>query len=188
MAEFTLRRLTIDDVAALHAMDNDPDVMRWINGGLPISREQFEADVLPVYLSGDPDPFGFRVIECDGGFAGWVSLRRREGESAELGYRIPRGLWGRGLATSAAKALIDRGFDESAITTITATTYEENWGSQRVLEKLGFVLEQRFRMTDDGPGAGDTSVSDGELWDGDDLLYAIAREDWMARAKTAATS
>lgn len=178
-----LRRLTRNDEASLFALDSDPAVMRWINGGQATSLEAFRRETLPVYLSAAPEPFGFWIIELQADAAGWVSLRPElKGSSARLGYRLARPFWGRGIATRAASEMVRLGFEHSPIDRIVATTYEENLASQRVLEKVGFRLERRFRMTSDKLAAEDTAVSSGELWPGDDLLYLIER------GKTAATS
>lgn len=45
-----LRRFTESDVDELVALDADPDVMRFVSGGLPTSREEFENDLMPRYL------------------------------------------------------------------------------------------------------------------------------------------
>lgn len=170
-----LRYLDVADADSLYLLDSDPEVMRWINGGHAIDRNTFDEQVLPVYLRRDDSLFGFHAIEYEGGFAGWVSLRRSEAQVATLGYRIARDYWRLGLASSAAGMLIDRAWRESSIRRITATAYEENQGSRRVLEKLGFRLEKRFRMSVDTLDANDTSISDGILWDGDDLEFVIER-------------
>src|SRR6478672_4352601 len=45
-----LRRFTDDDVENLVELDSDPEVMRFINGGRPTSRDEIENDVLPAFL------------------------------------------------------------------------------------------------------------------------------------------
>ena len=43
-----LRRFTEDDVDELVALDGDPEVMRYVTGGRPTSREEIETEVLPA--------------------------------------------------------------------------------------------------------------------------------------------
>jgi RimJ/RimL family protein N-acetyltransferase len=63
---------------------------------------------------------------------------------------------------------------------IVATTYEDNTASIRVMERLGMALVRRFRYAaDETPG--DTAVSDGDLWPGEDVLYAVDRSAWVGR-------
>ena len=73
----------------------------------------------------------------------------------------------------AAAWLVGKGFTESGLKRITATTYEENLGSRRVLEKVGMMLCARIRMTEEDLARQDTSLSDGERWPGDDLFYEL---------------
>lgn len=49
----TLRPFTPDDAEHLFALDNDPVVMRYINGGTPISIEIIKREILPVFLRHD---------------------------------------------------------------------------------------------------------------------------------------
>lgn len=58
--------------------------------------------------------------------------------SAELGYWVAQEYQGKGYATEACRALIERAFDELDINQIFATYKKENHASKRVLEKLGF--------------------------------------------------
>lgn len=166
----------------LHGLDNDPEVMRWINGGLSVSLEDFESELFPVYFERDDGMYGFWIIESEDGFAGWISLRETAPGEASLGYRLARRAWGRGFATEAASFLVSLAFRDASLVRVTATTYEENMGSRRVLEKSGFKLIRQFRLEDT---QSDTSMQSGEAWGGDDLLYEILNP---SLAKTEATS
>ena len=45
-----LRRFTMADADDLVNLDADPDVMRYITGGVPTSRDEIETEVLPAFL------------------------------------------------------------------------------------------------------------------------------------------
>ena len=60
-----------------------------------------------------------------------------EGE-LELGYWIGKPFWGRGFATEAARAIVDRGFSELGLRGIHAVYFDGNARSEKVLAKLGF--------------------------------------------------
>ena len=47
-ARLRLRRFTLDDLDTLVSICSDPDVMKYIGAGNPVSREELE----PMYLSG----------------------------------------------------------------------------------------------------------------------------------------
>ena len=62
-------------------------------------------------------------------------------DSLELAYELLRRFWGHGYATEAARAVIDRA-RESGIVRLEAGVRDWNVASQRVLTKLGFVVER----------------------------------------------
>ncbi|RRJ33501.1 GNAT family N-acetyltransferase [Halocatena pleomorpha] len=64
---------------------------------------------------------------------------------AELGYMIAPEQWNNGYATDAVEAICGYAFDERRLNKVRADCYVTNPGSQRVLEKVGFTQEGRFR-------------------------------------------
>ncbi len=181
-----LRRFTHDDIDALVALDNDPEVMRYLNGGAPTPRAVIESEVLPRFLGSyaHSDGLGvFAAIEkATGEFLGWFGFQPRDGAEAgeiELGYRLQRAAWGKGYATEGARALIRRGFTELGVQRIMATTYQDNLPSRRVMERAGLRFVRAYRMAPEELEAEATSfVSADDLWDGDDVEYALERSEW----------
>ena len=182
-----LRRFVEADLDHLYALDNDPEVMRYINGGTPTPRAIVERDILPVFMRYDDrrPGFGFWAAvnrqAAGGEWLGWFSLRPSEQapDQVALGYRLRRAAWGRGYATEGARALIDVGFCEWGVRRVVATTYQDNLASRRVMEKLGMRLLRRFRITAEEIGQSDSyHAESAEVWDGDDVEYAIERAEW----------
>ncbi|WP_226042748.1 GNAT family N-acetyltransferase [Natrinema sp. DC36] len=68
-----------------------------------------------------------------------------EGRNAELGYWITPDEQGNGYATEAAELCLAHAFDELGLHKVWARTVEDNEGSKRVLEKLGFQQEGVLR-------------------------------------------
>ncbi len=60
---------------------------------------------------------------------------------AELGYSINPYYWGNGFATEAAKEVITFGFEFLDLKRIEIGTFVDNYQSQKVCEKLGFIKE-----------------------------------------------
>jgi RimJ/RimL family protein N-acetyltransferase len=177
-----LRRFAPADLDHLYALDNDPEVMRYINGGTPTPRVVIEREILPVFTRYDErrPGLGFwaAIRRTDGAWLGWFSFRPTEEASGQaiLGYRLCRAAWGQGYATEGARALIARGFSEWGVRRVVATTYEHNLASRRVMEKLGMRLVRRLRYTPEEIARSDTFHSEStEVWDGDDVEYAIDR-------------
>jgi RimJ/RimL family protein N-acetyltransferase len=63
---------------------------------------------------------------------------------------------------------------------VAATTYQDNLASRRVMEKARLSLVRTYRMTMAELLAHDSSAHDAseELWDGDDVEYALRKADW----------
>ncbi len=87
-------------------------------------------------------------------------------KNAELGYWIAEPFWNKGVATNAIGLMTDYGFSTFDLTRIFARPFGTNKGSQKALEKAGFVLEARFS---------DTFIKNGEFKD--ELVYAIRRTE-----------
>lgn len=68
-------------------------------------------------------------------------------KNAELGYWLGEPFWGQGIMTKAIEKIVPYCFLNFDITRIFAIPFGENIGSQKALEKAGFVLEARFEST-----------------------------------------
>ena len=180
-----LRRFTAGDAQNLFDLDNDPEVMRYLNGGTPTPREAIKKKILPVFLRYDDrcPGYGFWVAieKASGDFLGWFSFRPTGDAPGEiaLGFRFRRAAWGKGFATEGSRALIRAGFTEMGVHRVIATTYGDNVASRRVMEKVGMTLVRTFRMTpEDLAGTDSYHVAAPDLWDGDDVEYALDTADW----------
>lgn len=149
-ARLAYRRPNSSDLGRLHDLDNDPEVMRWINGGLSVSLEDFESELFPVYLESDNGVYGFWIVESEDGFAGWITLRETAPGEASLGYRLARRAWGSGFATEAASFLVSLAFLDKSLVRVTATTYEEK---HRFSQGPGKVRVQTDPPVSSGRGA-----------------------------------
>ena len=159
-----LRPITCDDLDDLVVLDSDPDVMRFINGGIPISRKAIAENFLPYVMSyDDRDNLGFWTIveKSSQEFIGWIFLRPEvdfellrqlnlaESDAIELGYRIRQQSWNQGYTTEASQALVYKSFAESDTQKIVAWALSENKASIRVMEKIGMKLQQQYVVTAD---------------------------------------
>ncbi|GII55639.1 GNAT family acetyltransferase [Planotetraspora thailandica] len=172
-----LRAFTVADADHLLALDNDPDVMRFINGGRPTSREAIQAQTLPRLLHDHPC-FGTRGYwaaeeKSTGTFLGWFEFRPLDDHDpavVELGYRLNKAAWGRGYATEGSSALIRKGFTELGVERVTANTMAVNIGSRRVMEKSGLSFVRNF--TEDWPDA----IAGSEHGE---VEYELTRAEWQ---------
>lgn len=153
-----LRAFTEADVEHLVELDGDADVMRFISGGRPTSREVIRARTLPRLLHVHPctGTRGYWAAQekTTGAFLGWFEFRPLDDHSTavvELGYRLNKAAWGRGYATEGSRALIRKGFTDLGVERVTANTMAVNVGSRRVMEKAGLSFLRGF--TGDWPEA-----------------------------------
>ncbi|MFE0028269.1 GNAT family N-acetyltransferase [Amycolatopsis sp. NPDC059021] len=178
-ARLALRRFTIEDVDAMYALDNDPRVTRFINGGAPVDRAYIAEDLIPHYLTHYErfEGYGFWAAEerDTGAFLGWFHFRPEEDAPAdepELGYRLNHGAWGKGYATEGSLALLHKGFTELGVRRVVAYTMAVNERSRRVMEKVGMRFVRAFHEDWAEPIEG---AEHGEV------EYAITRAEWANR-------
>jgi RimJ/RimL family protein N-acetyltransferase/uncharacterized damage-inducible protein DinB len=180
-----LRAFTMSDLDLVVELDGDPDVMHYITGGRPNSREELETDFLPAWLSYyDRYPaYGFwaAIEKATGEFLGWFHLRPPPGrppDEPELGYRLRKAAWGKGYATEGSRALLQLAFTELDASRVTAETMAVNTASRRVMAKAGLRFFRTFFQ--DWP-----DVIEGS--EHGDVEYAISRADWEQEQMTQPT-
>ncbi|MBI2171696.1 MAG: GNAT family N-acetyltransferase [Chloroflexi bacterium] len=89
-------------------------------------------------------------------------VRRR---SAEIGYWLGEPFWGRGIMTTAVKALSTYAMERHGLVRLYAHVFEWNLASAAVLEKAGFTLEARLKKA--------VTKNSQTI---DELLYALVKD------------
>ena len=171
-----LRRFTSADVEDLFALHNDPDVMRFLNGGIPTPREVIARDYDARFAH---DGYWVAIEKRSGVFLGWFAFHPsedRDPDEYELGYRLRVSAWGKGYATEGSRALIDAGFTALGVRRVWAQTMAVNARSRRVMEKAGLTYVRTFHEVFDDPLPG---TEQGEV------EYALTRATWERQAGNA---
>ena len=144
-----LRPWTRDDLEPLTAIHLDPDVMRYVGDGQPRGREGTQASIERWERGLVEHGHGLLAAElrATGELAGMAGLAVPTFlpeilPAVEVGYRLKRSLWGQGLATEAARALVGHAFGPLGLTRLVAIAHVDNAASRRVLEKLGMRPER----------------------------------------------
>ncbi len=70
---------------------------------------------------------------------------RIDGHKVDLGYVLAKRLWGNGLMSEAARAVVEWALSRPAIFRVSAVCDVENLASGRVLEKAGMIREGLLR-------------------------------------------
>ena len=114
-------------------------------GALEATRDSVRSDPAsvawgPRLFVGDDPP---RIV-------GWGGFKGPPADGVvELGYEIAERLRGRGLATAAARAMLNEAFADEGVTTVIAHTLPEPNASNHILEKLGFRHDGERRHGDE---------------------------------------
>lgn len=181
-SRISLLPMTREHRPLLHSLDSDPEVMRYLTGRArtPGEIEEFwgprcaDSEAAAVGL-------GWWVGFYQGEFLGWWDLGRSDSEpdapvdcvNPEIGWRLRRDFWGRGLATEGARALLAHAFNTVGVQSVWAETMAVNAASRGVMRKIGMrhIRTEHPRWEDPLPGA-----EQGEV------LYLITREEWLSLA------
>jgi RimJ/RimL family protein N-acetyltransferase len=145
-----LRRFTFDDVPLLVDLDSDPEVMRYV-GGAATEAQHIREHLLPLLLKDyeDGERWGMwaALLKPSLDFVGWFHLWPNPAfpeYDAEVGYRLKRTYWGRGLATEGTSALLRKALQDLECTSVCARTDARNAASQRVMQKAGMHFVRDF--------------------------------------------
>ncbi|MCG8428800.1 MAG: GNAT family N-acetyltransferase [Chromatiales bacterium] len=137
-----IRSLSLHDLPELSLMLSDPDVMKHSIRGIcdEAATRKFIEWCLSCYDSHGFGPWAL-IDKQDSqliGFCGIGPERVGSIEEIDLGYRLAKRYWGRGLASESAKAVLDYAFNEKQLDSVVVIIEPENVASIRVAEKVGF--------------------------------------------------
>ena len=145
-----LRRPQRRDLEPFVRLCADAAVMRFIGHGRPLDRPSAEVAFEVMLAHWDRHGLGLRCAldRASGEHLGFVGLAvvppggAAAGET-EIGWRLRRSAWGRGLATEGARAVRDDAAPRHEA--LVAIARRENHASRRVMDKLGMGFEREAR-------------------------------------------
>jgi RimJ/RimL family protein N-acetyltransferase len=137
-----LRRWQEEDLEPFSAISGDPEVMEHFPA--PLSHQQSAALIGRTEASFEAHGYGLWAVELCGeaSLAGFVGALAVEDDlpfypAVELGWRLGREFWGRGIAIEGARAVSEYAFQTLGLRELVAYTAARNQRSQRVMERLG---------------------------------------------------
>ena len=142
-----LRHFHVADLDAMADVFGDPEVMRFGRGPQP---KEWVQEWLQRCQEDYYRKWGFgqwavvRKSDCWViGFCGLTRFDDVDGKpEIEIGYRLARAFWGRGLATEAVRAARDYAFEILGLPRLIAIIDPQNTASIRVAQKVGFHYEK----------------------------------------------
>jgi RimJ/RimL family protein N-acetyltransferase len=175
-------------------LDSDPAVLRYISGRARSRDEVVASHSERMALAGKVDGLGYWMAfgsdggkrdstpperEDEGDFIGLMMLPPAHGPDqpddptvTDLGYRLVRRYWRRGLASEASRALLRHAFDTVGQNRVIAQTMAVNTGSRGVMEAIGMRYVRTYFPSWDDPLPG-TDLGEVE--------YEMTRGMWEAR-------
>ncbi|SDC04133.1 Protein N-acetyltransferase, RimJ/RimL family [Geodermatophilus telluris] len=150
-----LRVPTAEDAGAWTELFDDAEVMRYVGTGEVHDRAWYAGFVQRQReLAGSTGLCLFSVLvgEEVAGFTGVQPWPQPWGPAGELevGWRLGRRFWGRGVATAAGRAALDRA-RSLGVPRVVALVHADNAASVAVTRKLGLVQETAFRAPSGTP-------------------------------------
>ncbi len=141
--ELALRPWSEDDVPALVAACNDPEISRWI----PVIPSPYTEDDALAFVRGEtrPEERSFAMTR-DGVVVGAIGMTVNSmNYRARIGYWVAAPARGRGICTRALWLLSRWALEELQLQRLDLITDPENLASRRVAEKVGFRREGVLR-------------------------------------------
>jgi RimJ/RimL family protein N-acetyltransferase len=144
-ARLLLRAWRPSDRAAFARVNADPDVVRFISDGVPFTRADSDALLDAIEAHWHEHGFGLWCAaaredpdDCLG-FVGLAvpSFLPAVLPAVEVGWRLARPAWGRGLATEGARAALRHAFEDLGLDAVISIIDPDNERSIRVAQKLG---------------------------------------------------
>ncbi len=152
---FLLRDIEESDVQGIYDLDSDPEVHEFL-GKKPIKTME-EAEKVIAYIRGQysSNGIGRWAIEdkSTGDFIGWSGLKYeeevRDYEYYDIGYRIQKKHWGKGIATETAIAALNYGFEQMNLPQISGGAEAAHTVSNHILQKIGLRFVESFLLEGD---------------------------------------
>ena len=147
-----LRKLSRDDAEFILELLNEPsfirnigdkgvrtrdDAVQYIQNGPVASYQRFGFGLYLVPLKGSGVPIGICGL-----------LKRETLQDIDVGFAFLPRFWSKGYAVESAAAVMDHGRNVLGIGRIVAITAPENYGSIKVLEKIGLRFEGVIRLSE----------------------------------------
>jgi RimJ/RimL family protein N-acetyltransferase len=139
-----LRPWMSEDFLPYAEMNANPKVREFFPSVL--TREQSDAEIRRFQASYERDGFCMFAAElaATGQFTGFIGLQTMNfvvpsvaQPAVEIGWRLSRSHWGKGLATEGARGVIRYAMETLELLEVVAITVPANLRSRRVMEKIG---------------------------------------------------
>ncbi|HAA12094.1 MAG TPA: GNAT family N-acetyltransferase [Cytophagales bacterium] len=148
-----LRPTTVEDAEFIYELMNSPKWLKYI-GDRNIRSVEDAATYIQERMLKQLERLGYSnytvITKAGGEKIGSSGLYDREGlEGIDIGFAFLPQYEGKGYAFEASHRIKQAAFDDFDIEVLKAITIKDNVSSQKLLEKLGLVLEGTMRLPND---------------------------------------
>ena len=147
-----LREILQTDIEGMFELDSDSDVHKYL-GNKPIKAKELILDridfIRQQYIDNGIGRWAI-IDKQNNEFVGWTGLKlvtettNNHKDFYDLGYRLIKRYWGKGIATEAAFASIEYAFNKLDTEAVYAMADCENIASNMILRKVGLNLVETF--------------------------------------------
>jgi RimJ/RimL family protein N-acetyltransferase len=166
--KYKLRDWQPTDLKSLIEHANNPYIAKWLTNQFPHPYSESDGVAFIESVANNHTAKVF-AIDVDGEAVGSIGIFPQSDiheKNAEIGYWLSETFWGNGIISQAIKDISDYGFKTFDIVRLFARPFATNVGSQKALEKAGFVLEARLKKA---------IYKNGEYID--ELIYSKCKKD-----------
>lgn len=149
-----IRELLPTDIDGMFELDSDPEVHRYL-GNEPVTDKKQALEVIHFIRQQYVDNGIGRWAIIDkktNDFVGWTGLKfvteltNNHKNFYDLGYRLIKRYWGKGIASETALISLSYAFDILHASEVYAMADCENDGSNKILNKTGFTFIETFDL------------------------------------------
>jgi [ribosomal protein S5]-alanine N-acetyltransferase len=161
-----LKPLQLSDAERFALLANNPNISKNVTDQFP---HPYTIDNAIQFITStlEKNPIQVMGIFYNNELCGGIGIHPQHDiykMNAELGYWLGEPYWGKGIGTTAVLQMVAYSFAQFDINRIFARPFGSNIGSQKVLQKAGFILEATLI---------DTIYKNGRYEN--ELIYAIRR-------------
>jgi len=147
-----LRELKLSDAEAFFAMDNNPNVHKYL-WNKAVHKIEETIEIIEVirkqYVENGIGRYAL-ISKENNEFMGWAGLKyntevvNKKINFYDIGYRLDEKFWGKGFASEATFAWLKYAFETLNITTMEAAAHSKNVASNRILQKIGMQMTEQY--------------------------------------------
>ncbi|WP_161496503.1 GNAT family N-acetyltransferase [Clostridium thermosuccinogenes] len=169
-----LRPFEESDFEAVHAYASVAENIQYMLWG-PNDESQTRAFISQAIAQSRENPCRnyqyAAVLKSSQKLIGGCNLAMIDDDQAEIGWILHRDYWKQGFGTEMGKRIVEFGFRDLGLRRIIAHCDTENYGSYRVMERIGMRREGCFIEARPASKFSEKKY-------GDEYLYAILKDEW----------